>query len=503
MDALPFVATAAAVLGGVWVSRKSAERHKSRELKRVGTLSYLGGSHLERKDVAGTSSSEAVEIFKVEHLEDIHGRDLDTYASPLEARAWPINKNFVGRHEHVLTARSVACEEECGRLTPRQFLKAGPARRIYWHPSEVKAVIVTCGGVCPGLNTVVRELVMCLHHVYGVRSVWGARNGYRGLYETPLEALTPARVSSIHTMGGTFLGSSRGGFNLDKIISALEANEINHLYIIGGDGTHRGALALWEGIMKRGLNITVAAVPKTIDNDIPLIDKSFGFDTAVEQAVKPIHCAHNEARSAPGGVGLVKLMGRQSGFIALAASLASRDTNVVLVPEAEFTLPALLAHLESRLRKRDHAVIVVAEGASVSGLSRETGEVDESGNPKYHDIGPLLKDAILKHMDEVGVKTTVKYIDPTYMIRSTPANASDSVLCTSLAFSAVHGAFAGRTGFTVGVVQGQAVWLPIAAVASRPPRRVDILGTEYAKCMLATGQPRLDVMPGDGGSGEH
>jgi 6-phosphofructokinase 1 len=309
-------------------------------------------------------------------------------------------------------------------------------------------------------------------------------------------------VSQIHLAGGTVLGSSRGGFDLDKILASIKANRLDILFVIGGDGTHRGALALLKGATAAKMKLCIACVPKSIDNDIGLIDKTFGFDTAVEQAVLPINCAHTEARAAMNGVGIVKLMGRASGFIALYASLASRDVNVTLIPEAPWRLSSLLAYLEDRLEKRDHCVIVVAEGAeslerkAEKEAARAAGtaggpRTDESGNELFDDVGAYLKDAIAAHFKRIKKPMALKYIEPTYTIRSAPANAADSTYCMSLAFNAVHGAFAGRTGFTVGVVDGQHVWLPITAIANMPPRKVDCDARIYARLCSSTGQPFL------------
>jgi len=404
-----------------------------------------------------------------------------------------------------------------GRAVVRSYVAAGPSRRVAWRPADVTAAIVTCGGLCPGLNTVVREIVMCLHYVYGVPEgrVWGVPGGYAGFYgPAPWLPLTPDAVSAVHRQGGTFLGSSRGGFDAERILDALVARGVTFVFITGGDGTHRGALALLRAAAARGLPLAVAGVPKTIDNDIALLDKTFGYDTAIEQAVRPIECANTEAKAAQGGVGLVKLMGRSAGFIALAASLASRDVNVTLLPEAPWRMAKLLGYLEARLAKRGHCVIVVAEGAEsveqrdaraaaaaapppaggAGGAAAAPAQphTDASGNVlKDEDVGVYIKASIERHFKARGQPATVKYIDPSYVIRASPPNSADSLLCTSLAFNAVHGAFSGRTGFTVGTVDGAFVLLPIALVATQPPRQVDVGGRMYARMCITSGQPDL------------
>lgn len=351
---------------------------------------------------------------------------------------------------------------------------------------------------------------MALWYQYDVRKIYGIRKGYRGFYsetEPPIR-LDPRTVTPIHTEGGTMLGSSRGGFDPDRIIGGIMSRGINMVIVIGGDGTHRGALVLSKALKAKGVECAVAGVPKTIDRDIPLIDRTFGFETAIEHARHAITCAHTEATSARHGVGLVKLMGRHAGFIALWASLASRDVNCCLVPEVPFTVKALCLWLEERLAARGHALIVIAEGcmptdAAEFGFGGATGaepERDASGNIKLGDVGEMVKTAVGSWFKEhhSGTEVNIKYIDPSYIIRSAPANASDSVLCAELAQAAVHGCMGGLTEFTVGTVDGEMAWLPIHAVATRSSRQVDPRGAEYARLVLSTGQPDLSgVRPGE------
>lgn len=421
--------------------------------------------------------------------------------SPLCGRPGNHPCQFVGENECIVSPAVINPHPASHVPRRMQFRAAGPQETVVWDPDEVVAAIVTCGGLCPGLNTVIRELVMCLTYTYGVKTVYGVPNGYRGCYMSDFVRLVPKEVSAIHLRGGTILGSSRGKFNLDSILEGVARYGVNHLYVIGGDGTHRGALSLAKGAIARKLKMAVVAIPKTIDNDIPVIDKSFGFDTAVEQAVHPINCVHTEALAAHNGIGIVKLMGRHAGFIAVQASLASRDVNVCLIPEARFSCRLLCEFLEKRLASSGHAVIVIAEGAQISNSDLEacgaaveegdTPKVDESGNPVLQDVGAFLRNYLKWHFKERAIDVNIKYIDPTYMIRSVAANASDTLLCADLAFAAVHGAFAGYTGFTVGTVAGQLVWIPIAAVAQAPPRRVDVESRMFARLLGNTGQPSL------------
>ena len=326
--------------------------------------------------------------------------------------------------------------------------KAGPREKIYFDPADVGAGIVTCGGLCPGLNDVIRAIVMCLWYRYGVRNITGFRFGYRGLladFDRKPVKLAPDDVAAIHNRGGTILGSSRGyGRRSGEIVDTLEKMNINLLFAIGGDGTQQGALEICREIDKRALKIAVVGVPKTIDNDLSFVQKSFGFETSVARAVDAVASAHTEAYDAINGVGLVKVMGRQSGFIAAHTALAINDVNFVLIPEVPFDFEGengLFANIARRLERRNHAVVVVAEGAGQDHLER-SGAKDASGNVKLTDIGLFLKDAIGAYFKQTEIDINLKYIDPSYIIRSAPANASDSIYCQRLGGNAVHAAMA-------------------------------------------------------------
>ena len=348
------------------------------------------------------------------------------------------------------------------------FEHAGPRKKLFFDPKQSKAAVVTCGGLCPGLNNVVRSLYYELNRNYGVPTVLGIRYGYRGLNpklaESPLE-LSPERVDESHKLGGTLLGTSRGPQEPSVIVDFLVSENINMLFCVGGDGTQRGAHSIAEEISKRKLNISIIGIPKTIDNDIKYVWRTFGFATAVAEAEKVIDCAHTEAKAIQHGIGLVKLMGREAGFIAAAASLASGQVDFVLIPEVPFTLEGergLLAKLERRLKRHQHAVIVVAEGAGqdlLAGLENEKN--DASGNKKLRDIGPFLKEQILSHFAKGAINAKVKYLDPSYNIRSTPANAFDSVMCDQFARHAAHAAMCGKTDMLVGYWHNQFVHVPL------------------------------------------
>lgn len=381
-------------------------------------------------------------------------------------------------------------------LLPPSLEVAGPREKLFFDPSKTKAAIVTCGGLCPGINDVIRSLVMELHHRYGVQNIIGIRYGFQGMiprFGHEILELTPDVVDDIHTEGGSILSSSRGTQDIGEMVDVLKRMNIDLFFCIGGDGTMRAAQAITEEIRRRQLNISVIGIPKTIDNDLNLIDKTFGFDTAISEAVKAIQCAHVEAKGAPMGIGLVKIMGRQSGHIAVHAALAQNDVNFVLIPEVPFDLKGekgFLKVLENRLRRRRHCVILVAEGACQD-LLRQSGdgkiERDASGNLKLKDVGIYLKNTIQAYCAGIGLEINLKYIDPSYMIRSVRANAIDSIYCGALGQYAVHAGMAGKTGMLVGLFRGEYVHLPLSAVTSG--KTVDPQGNIWMRVIEATGQP--------------
>ncbi len=370
---------------------------------------------------------------------------------------------------------------------------AGPHRKIFHDPKATRAAIVTAGGLCPGLNNVIKGLVEVLAFDYGVKTIYGFRYGYAGLipefgYEPML--LTPDTVDTIHEDGGTLLGSSRGQQDTARMVDTLERMGINVLFAIGGDGSLRCARDVSDECRRRGLKISVVGIPKTIDNDLHFVGRTFGFETAVAAAVPAIRSAHSEALGAYHGIGLVKLMGRDSGFIAAYAALANPVVNFCLIPESPFTVDGehgLLRALERRFASgKSHAVIVVAEGA---GQDLMDGEVrkDASGNILKKDVGEYLKQRITTHFNKKGDGVTVKYIDPSYTIRSCPADASDAVLCYRLARMAVHAAMAGRTNCVVGRLNDDYSLVPIP-LATIERRKVELSSNLWASVLDATGQ---------------
>lgn len=433
------------------------------------------------------------------HPEDFVIKNLgpSTYPSPLQARREEAHANFVcdSRHQvlfdHSFERVAAALDNDSKPIT---IERSGPREKIFFDPGKSRAAIVTCGGLCPGLNDVIRGLVMTLNYSYGVKTVYGIPYGYEGFidrYGHPLVDLTPESVSEIHTEGGSILGTSRGPQPVGEIVDKLVALGVNLLFVIGGDGTLRGASAIAREVTARALQIAVVGIPKTIDNDLEYMDKSFGFETAFAEAVRVIRCAHNEAKGHARGIGLVKVMGRDSGFIAAFAALADNCVNYVLIPECPARLDGpegFLAHLEKRIKTRGHAVVVVAEGAGQEFLQADPSSKDASGNAKFGDIGPFLKDLIQDHFKALKLDATVKYIDPSYIIRSVPASPQDAIFCLRLAQHAVHAAMAGKTDMVVGRWHGHHVNLPISVVTVRR-RKVSLQGDLWMSVIEATGQP--------------
>lgn len=382
---------------------------------------------------------------------------------------------------------------------PQSIEQAGPRSHLYFDASKVKAGIVTCGGLCPGINDVIRSIVMQLYHNYGVKRIQGFRYGFQGFipaYKHEILELTPALVKNIHNLGGSLLSSSRGPQDPVEIVDCLERNNIRILFCIGGDGTLRGAHAIAEEVERRKEKMSIIGIPKTIDNDIPFCVKTFGFETAFSKAVEAVQAAHSEAFGYNYGVVLIKLMGRDSGFIAANASLACPDVNFVLIPEVPFTLEGekgLLRSLERRLEtqqkegRHPHSVIVVAEGAGQNLMGKRKNEKDASGNVRFNDIGTFLKDEIIAYFKD-RLPISLKFIEPSYMIRSLPANPHDSIFCYYLADHAVHAGMAGKTDMMVGYWNGHFTHVPLGTV-TKEKKRINPHGEFWRQVLFSTGQP--------------
>jgi 6-phosphofructokinase 1 len=416
------------------------------------------------------------------HLSSTHGDGLGDFVPGAHRIRYQVDTSPDAPHQELL------------------FERAGPRERIYFDPFYTTAAIVTCGGLCPGLNNVIRSIYQELTRNYGVRHVLGIRNGYLGLNpESGLEPipLNDAYVSEIHKLGGTALGSSRGPQDPKIIVDFLHRHGINMLFCVGGDGTQRGAHQICEEITRRGLKISIVGIPKTIDNDIEYVFRTFGFATALEIAQQALCCGHVEARGAINGIGLVKLMGRDAGFISAGATLASQEVNFCLVPEIAFPMEGangFLPALKQRILKSEHAVIAVAEGAGQHLFSAQSSNCDASGNRQFQDIGTYLRDKITEYFRAENIPISLKYIDPSYLIRSVPANTADRLLSDQMARYAAHSAMAGNTDVLIGMWNNVFVHVPICT-AIRAKKRMELTGELWTNVLLSTGQPRWPSVP--------
>ena len=408
------------------------------------------------------------------------------------------SRSFVNDSERIIIdvkLNDLITLAEKGKDFP-SFELAGPRRKIYFDPSKLRCALVTCGGLCPGLNDIIRAIVLELFYGYGVKNILGFKYGLQGFipkYGHDVIELQPENVGSILEMGGSILGSSRGPQSIDEIVDTLERMNVGILFMIGGDGTLMAATKIADAVTAMGLKISVIGIPKTIDNDIYLVSRSFGFETAVDVATKSIQGAHNEAEAYPNGIGMIKLMGRHSGFIAATAALAQQDVNFVLIPEVDFDLEGpqgLLSALAERLKLRSHAVIIVAEGAGQKYFEGQDDDRDESGNIRLKDIGVFLKNKIESYFMSKNMEVSVKYIDPSYTIRSLPANANDRVFCSFLGRDAVHAGMAGKTKLLVGRWNNHFILLPMSASAGKR-KQVNPKGKLWLSVLGATGQGSL------------
>lgn len=380
---------------------------------------------------------------------------------------------------------------EMGAGPGLQFELAGPRAKLFFDPKETRAAIVTCGGLCPGLNNVIRSLFLELHYGYGVAEVIGFRGGYGGLDpDCGLEPVkvTPQFIDGIHQKGGSILGTSRGPVDTCRAVDNLIARGVNILFTIGGDGTQRGANDLYQEARKRGHPMSVVGVPKTIDNDVRFVSRTFGFFSAVEEAARVLDCAHTEARSVQRGIGLVKLMGRHAGFVTAGAVVANQDVNFALIPEVPFNLEVFLAALKQRMKTKSHAVIAVAEGAGQDILAADKNARDASGNIKLKDIGPFLCEQIVGFFKKEKMPVVLRYFDPSYQVRSRPANCEDALLCDLFARHAVHAAMAGKTGIVIGFLHERFIHVPIELLATHT-KRLDPASGWWRSVLATTGQP--------------
>ncbi len=385
------------------------------------------------------------------------------------------------------------------KLAIPNFELAGPRENIFWNPEAIKVAIVTCGGLAPGLNNVVQSLVTFLHERYKVQSIFGVPYGYQGFThdeETKrfyfgwhrLDALS---VQNIDFEAGSVLGTGRGHSNPETIVDALMIREIDILFTIGGDGTLTGAHAIYEEIKKRNMPISLIGIPKTIDNDVLWVSKSFGFESSVGKAVEALRCAQSEARSAFHGVGLVKIMGRNSGALTATAAAAMNDIDFVLIPEVPLKLEGEAGLLNAIVRKvldKGYITIAVAEGAGQDLFSEGEIQKDASGNIKLKDIGKFIQKEISAEFKKRNIELNLKYIDPSYILRAQTTTADDSVFCANLGQNAVHAAMTGKTGCMIGYAHERFTHVPLKAV-TLGKKCLDINEPLWLSVLAATGQP--------------
>ncbi|HQO91098.1 MAG TPA: ATP-dependent 6-phosphofructokinase [bacterium] len=449
---------------------------------------------MEISKVKGLTDSER-ELFKY-NLE-IKKLGRQDFVSPLTQNKRIYSTQVIPEDERILAFidKSVVDSIKNVNLETPTFEKAGPREKLFFEPGETVSAVVTCGGICPGLNAVIRGIVVMNYYRYNNQRILGISNGYAGLvkeYGYEVKHLTPSYVESANLRGGTIIGTSRGGQDAVKMVDRLSELGVNILYTIGGDGTQRGAMDIINEIDKRNLKISVIGMPKTIDNDINYIDRSFGTETAFSEACKSIDSAYTEATSIHNGIGIVKLMGRESGFIAANATLASNQIDFCLIPEMEFRMTGeggFLESVERRLRRKKYCVIVVAEGAGQEYV-RDPNKLqyDESGNLKLGDIGIFIKDKLKSYLKARDIHHSIKYIDPSYIIRSCSPTPNDSIFCSQLAQMAVHAGMTGRTGMVVGYLNGEFIHIPMELATSKR-KKIDTNGQLWLSVLEETGQP--------------
>jgi len=519
MDIAKYIALGAATAGmvgvGAYMARKKREDEEEEAvpiIRRESSALFFGAhltpeerkieedklkANLKQEMINDIEALKTNSIVEVDHLTFWTDMPKEVSMSPLLFKAE--ERDRLGMPPECFVEPGTFCikdfqfNNEDELKDAKRYMKAGPKKYVFFKKEEVCAALVTCGGLCPGLNVVIREIVMTLWWCYKVHNIWGVRWGYHGFYGAGdnFVKLNPEKVKDIHQLGGSILGAGRDVFDAEKILDSIVAKGINQVYVIGGDGTHKGIQGLANEVKKRKLKIALVGVPKTIDNDIQIIDYSFGFSSAVQAAVSAIESANVEANCAENGIGLVKVMGRDVGHIAMHASLASRDVNICLVPEFKFDIngeKGLLKYLfENRLKQKHHGVIVVAEGAALG--VNDVRLVEEGKDPRTVDIGNWLKKQIEQYAKENNHSIILKYIDPSYMIRTVPANSADRQFCSVLAQNAVHGAMAGYTNFTCGIIRGISVNLPLHLVAEGQKNKLVYEDRGWQRLLANTGQP--------------
>ena len=427
---------------------------------------------------------DSKQINKIENILD-NETDFATFINPCYAD--PKNKDFL-RGGWIKRDNFQKKDEKVKSDEGQYYIRGGPRFHIALNNQKVKACIMTCGGLCPGINVVIRELVMALKYNYGVQEIYGIKWGFHGFLKKDCWIkLTPEDVKHIHLLGGTVLGTSRCGFDGNKIAKELIKNEVDMVFFIGGDGTHKGINELSKILKEKKKKIILVGIPKSIDNDMPIIDKSFGLESAIQESVRTIRAANVEANCNLNGIGLVKLFGRSSGFVAMLATLAARDVNICLIPEIPFNLygdGGLLDFIFKRMEVKEHCVIVVSDGARFS-----VKDYKPAKGRTIDDIGLLIKKEIIEKSEELGIEVNLKYMDPTYVVRAVPANEYDCNLCAKLAESAVHCAFAGYTNFSVGMINNKPCMIPLEKMCGKNKRKILYNSEDYLMLLASTGQP--------------
>ena len=399
--------------------------------------------------------------------------------------------HYVTETDRVLLDDTLGVAKRRSAGTPAElpaFNPGGPREKLYFEPSTVTAAIVTCGGLCPGLNNVVRALVLQLANAYGVKSILGFRNGYSGLTDTsaPL-ALTPELVRDIHNRGGTILGTSRGGQEPAAMVDTLARHRVDMLFVIGGDGSLRGAQKIAAKpppatAARRGGHPEDHRQRHSVDRpELRLPDR-----VRPRRRVDPRRAHRGRVHRRRRGTGQAD--GPAQRLHRLLCD--TRQPRSRLRPDPRSLLPARqLPALPAQARRSAGARSRGRRRGRRAGAVPRSAETDASGNARLGDIGALLRERVTAHFAQHGTPLSLRYVDPGYAIRSVPANAFDAVYCARLAQAAVHAGMAGFTSMVVARWHGRFIHLPIA-LATATRNQVDPHGDLWMSVLEATGQPK-------------
>jgi phosphofructokinase-like protein len=326
----------------------------------------------------------------------------------------------------------------------------------------VKVGLLTAGGDCPGLNAVIRAVTRkCLN---GGHEVVGIRRGYRGLATRDYLPLDMRAVSGILPLGGTILSTSsfdpfRESDGVRRVKDAVAEDGFDAVVAIGGEHTMSITRKLCEEE-----RLGIVGVPKTIDNDVPCTDFTFGFDTAVQIATDAIDRLHTTAQSHD-RVMVIEVMGRNTGWIAVFSGIAG-GADAIVIPELEQTVEEICEALDARHhRGKDFSIVVVAEGAQLAFASGETRQVraspetDQYGYPRLGGIGLALGKEIEAH---TGFETRVTTLG--HLQRGGTPTATDRVLATRYGVRAAELVQEGRFGEMTALRGQQMMSVPLAEV---------------------------------------